>query len=206
MEWDMERLNSQIKFIMEIDRLKQVYRQTYLSDASRKENDTEHSWHLAVMAMLLGEYANEKIDVLKTMSMVLIHDIVEIDAGDTYAYDDAGNATKREREVAAADRIFNILPADQAKYLRNLWDEFEEDSTPEARFAHTLDHVQPVMLNDASGAKAWKEHAIKLSQVLKRNSSTAKGSEKLWEYTYNNFIEPNVKTGSIEKDIDYKLK
>jgi putative hydrolase of HD superfamily len=202
----MDRLNSQFEFIREIDGLKKISRQTYLSDGSRKENDTEHSWHLALMAVLLSEYANENVDLLRVITMVLVHDIVELDAGDTYAYDDAGNATKREREVAAADRIFNILPADQAKYLRNLWDEFEEDSTPEARFAHTLDHVQPVMLNDASGAKAWKEHAIKLSQVLKRNSSTAKGSEKLWEYTYNNFIEPNVKTGSIEKDIDYKLK
>ncbi len=202
----MDRLDSQFEFIREIDGLKKISRQTYLSDGSRKENDTEHSWHLALMAVLLSEYANENVDLLRVITMVLVHDIVELDAGDTYAYDDAGNATKHEREVAAADRIFNILPADQAKYLRNLWDEFEEDSTPEARFAHTLDHVQPVMLNDASGAKAWKEHAIKLSQVLKRNSSTAKGSEKLWEYTYNNFIEPNVKTGSIEKDIDYKLK
>ncbi len=202
----MDRLDSQFEFIREIDGLKKISRQTYLSDGSRKENDTEHSWHLALMAVLLSEYANENVDLLRVITMVLVHDIVELDAGDTYAYDEAGNATKREREVAAADRIFNILPADQAKYLRNLWDEFEEDSTPEARFAHTLDHVQPVMLNDASGAKAWKEHAIKLSQVLKRNSSTAKGSEKLWEYTYNNFIEPNVKTGSIEKDIDYKLK
>ena len=202
----MDRLDSQFEFIREIDGLKKISRQTYLSDGSRKENDTEHSWHLALMAVLLSEYANENVDLLRVITMVLVHDIVELDAGDTYAYDDAGNATKRERAVAAADRIFNILPADQAKYLRNLWDEFEEDSTPEARFAHTLDHVQPVMLNDASGAKAWKEHAIKLSQVLKRNSSTAKGSEKLWEYTYNNFIEPNVKTGSIEKDIDYKLK
>ena len=202
----MDRLDSQFEFIREIDGLKKISRQTYLSDGSRKENDTEHSWHLALMAVLLSEYANENVDLLRVITMVLVHDIVELDAGDTYAYDDAGNATKREREVAAADRIFNILPADQAKYLRNLWDEFEEDSTPEARFAHTLDHVQPVMLNDASGAKSWKEHAIKLSQVLKRNSSTAKGSEKLWEYTYNNFIEPNVKTGSIEKDIDYKLK
>ena len=180
----MDRLDSQFEFIREIDGLKKISRQTYLSDGSRKENDTEHSWHLALMAVLLSEYANENVDLLRVITMVLVHDIVELDAGDTYAYDDAGNATKREREVAAADRIFNILPADQAKYLRNLWDEFEEDSTPEARFAHTLDHVQPVMLNDASGAKAWKEHAIKLSQVLKRNSSTAKGSEKLWEYTY----------------------
>lgn len=202
----MDRLDSQFEFIREIDGLKKISRQTYLSDGSRKENDTEHSWHLALMAVLLSEYANKNVDLLRVIAMVLVHDIVELDAGDTYAYDEAGNATKREREVAAADRIFNILPADQAKYLRSLWDEFEEESTPEAEFAHTLDHVQPIMLNDASGAKAWKEHAVKLSQVLKRNSSTAKGSEKLWEYAYNNFIEPNVKTGSIEKDIDYKLK
>lgn len=202
----MDRLDSQFEFIREIDGLKKISRQTYLSDGSRKENDTEHSWHLALMAVLLSEYANENVDLLRVIAMVLVHDIVELDAGDTYAYDEAGNATKREREVAAADRIFNILPADQAKYLRSLWDEFEEESTPEAEFAHTLDHVQPIMLNDASGAKAWKEHAVKLSQVLKRNSSTAKGSEKLWEYAYNNFIEPNVKTGSIEKDTDYKLK
>lgn len=202
----MDRLDSQFEFIREVDGLKKITRQTYLRDGSRKENDTEHSWHLALMAVLLSEYANENVDLLRVITMVLVHDIVELDAGDTYAYDDAGNATKRERELAAADRIFNILPADQAKYLRSLWDEFEEEATPEAAFAHTLDHVQPVMLNDASGAKAWKEHAVKLSQVLKRNSSTAKGSEKLWEYTYNNFIEPNVRTGSIENDTDYKLK
>lgn len=202
----MDRLDRQFEFIREVDGLKKIYRQTYLSDGSRKENDTEHSWHLALMAVLLSEYSNKDVDLLRVVAMVLVHDIVELDAGDTYAYDDAGNATKRERELAAADRIFNILPADQAKYLRSLWDEFEEESTPEAAFAHTLDHVQPVMLNDASGAKAWKEHAVKLSQVLKRNGSTAKGSEKLWEYTYKNFIEPNVESGSIERDADYKLK
>ena len=202
----MDRLDSQFEFIREVDGLKKITRQTYLSDGSRKENDTEHSWHLALMAGLLSEYANENVDLLRVITMVLVHDIVELDAGDTYAYDDAGNATKRVRELAAADRIFNILPADQAKYLRSLWDEFEEESTPEAAFAHTLDHIQPVMLNDASGAKAWKEHAVKLSQVLNRNSSTAKGSNRLWEYTYNNFIEPNVKSGSIKEDTDYKLK
>ena len=196
MEGDMERLNSQIKFIMEIDRLKQVYRQTYLSDASRKENDTEHSWHLAVMAMLLGEYANEKIDVLKTMSMVLIHDIVEIDAGDTYAYDEAGNTTKRQRELKAADRLFRILPDDQADYFRGLWDEFEASETPEAKFALTLDKIQPLLLNDESGGISWKNNGIRLEQILKRNEQTPKGSEVLWDFC-KPILQKNVKNGNI---------
>ena len=196
MEWDMERLNSQIKFIMEIDRLKQVYRQTYLSDASRKENDTEHSWHLAVMAMLLGEYANEKIDVLKTMSMVLIHDIVEIDAGDTYAYDEAGNTTKRQRELKAADRLFRILPDDQADYFRGLLDEFEASETPEAKFALTLDKIQPLLLNDESGGISWKNNGIRLEQILKRNEQTPKGSEVLWDFC-KPILQKNVKNGNI---------
>ena len=196
MEWDMERLNSQIKFIMEIDRLKQVYRQTYLSDASRKENDTEHSWHLAVMAMLLGEYANEKIDVLKTMSMVLIHDIVEIDAGDTYAYDEAGNTTKRQRELKAADRLFRILPDDQADYFRAIWAEFEASKTPEAQFALTLDKTQPLLLNDESGGISWKNNGIRLEQILKRNEQTPKGSEVLWDFC-KPILQKNVKNGNI---------
>ena len=196
MEWDMERLNSQIKFIMEIDRLKQVYRQTYLSDASRKENDTEHSWHLAVMAMLLGEYANEKIDVLKTMSMVLIHDIVEIDAGDTYAYDEAGNTTKRQRELKAADRLFRILPDDQADYFRGLWDEFEAMETPEAKFANTLDKIQPVLLTDQAKGKSWLEHGVRREQILDRNARTHEGSETLWSYI-REIIERNVEDGFI---------
>ena len=147
----MDRLEQQMNFILEVDKLKKIGRQTYLSDGSRKENDAEHSWHLALMAILLGEHANEKVDVLKVVSLVLIHDIIEIDAGDTYAYDDEGNKTKREREEKAADRIFNLLPKDQAVYMRELWEEFEEGETPEARFALALDNVQPTMLNDASG-------------------------------------------------------
>ena len=139
------RLEKQLRFILEADKSKQVFRQTYLSDGTRKENDAEHSWHLALMCALLSEYANEPIDVAKTMIMVLIHDLIEIDAGDTYAYDEAGNATKRERELKAADRIFKLLPDDQAAWLRGLWEEFEEAETPEARFALALDKVQPVL-------------------------------------------------------------
>lgn len=143
----MTRLEQQMNFIQEIDKMKKIGRQTYLSDASRKENDAEHSWHLAMMCLILNEYANEEVDLLRTMSMVLIHDIIEIDAGDTYAYDEVGNKTKREREEKAAERIFRLLPEDQANYIRELWDEFEEARTKEAMFAHTLDKVQPTMLN-----------------------------------------------------------
>lgn len=187
-----------MEFVLEVDKLKKITRQTYLSDGSRKENDTEHSWHLALMCALLSEHANEKIDVVKTMLMVLIHDIVEIDAGDTYAYDAQGNTTKREREVKAADRIFNILPEDQAVYLRDLWEEFEEAQTPEAKFALTLDKVQPVMLNAASGGRSWREHEVELPQIMKRNEKTPEGSRALWEYIEKLILE-NVEKGNIKK-------
>lgn len=195
----MDRLDRQFGFIRETDGLKQVVRQSYLADASRRENDAEHSWHLALMAVLLSEYADKDIDVLRVVTMVLVHDIVELDAGDTYAYDNEGNATKREREVKAAERIFNILPEDQAAYLRSLWDEFEEQGTKEAKFANTLDKLQPLMLNHASGGKSWKEHSVKLSQVLNRNKNTAEGSKELWEYAKKNFIEPNVEKGMLKE-------
>lgn len=146
------------------------------------------------------EYANEKIDVLKTMTMLLIHDIVEIDAGDTYAYDEEAKKTQRERELAAADRIFGLLPHDQAEYMRGLWDEFEERRTPEAKFARTLDNVQPVMLNSASCGKSWQEKGVHLSQILKRNEHTMDGSEELWNYAFDNYIKPNVDAGKIKKD------
>lgn len=191
-----ERLKQQMEFILEVDKLKKIGRQSYLSDASRKENDAEHSWHLALMAVLLSEYANEDVDVLKVITMVLIHDIVEIDAGDTYAYDAAGNESKRQREEAAADRIFNILPKEQAEKMRALWEEFEECNTSEARFARALDNVQPVMLNDATDGKAWREHEVELNQVQKRNEKTKTGSQELWEYVTNLFYE-NVKKGNI---------
>lgn len=196
----MTRLEQQMNFIQEIDKMKKIGRQTYLSDTSRKENDAEHSWHLAMMCLILNEYANEEVDLLRTMSMVLIHDIIEIGAGDTYAYDEVGNKTKREREEKAAERIFRLLPEDQANYIRELWDEFEEARTKEAMFAHTLDKVQPTMLNAATDGKAWKEHEVKLSQILNRNKNTEKGSEILWNYSMEHFIEPNVKKGRILED------
>ena len=192
-----KRLDKQMEFIREIDKEKKIGRQTYLSDASRKENDAEHAWHMAIMAYLLAEYANEEIDVLKTIMMLLIHDLVEIDAGDTYAYDESGKATQWERELKAADRIFSLLPKEQGQKLRALWDEFEERETAEAKVARTMVNIQPMMLNDASDGLAWREHEVKLSQILKRNERTAEGSEALWEYAKENFIEPHVRKGDI---------
>lgn len=193
---DDERLQKQMDFILEIDRAKNIMRQTYLSDGMRKENDAEHSWHLAIMAFLLAEYANEDVNVLKVIKMVLIHDLVEIDAGDTYAYDMAGNKTKRAREEAAADRIFNILPSDQARQLRSLWEEFEAQETPEAKFAHALDKCQPILLNDASGGRSWKEHEVHSNQVLERNKKTPEGSRDIWKYV-SGLIEKNINNGNL---------
>lgn len=194
---DDKRIRQQFEFCLEMDKEKHIGRQTYLADGVRKENDAEHAWHMAVMTLVLSEYANEEIDVLKTISMLLIHDVVEIDAGDTYAYDEEGKKTQRQRELAAADRLFDLLPPDQAKKLRALWDEFEACKTPEAKFARTMDNIQPAMLNAAAGGKAWKEKGVHLSQILNRNQNTADGSETLWEYSRKNFIEPNVQNGQI---------
>lgn len=195
-----ERLQKQLEFILEVDKLKNIVRQNYLVNADRKENDAEHSWHLALMVCILSEYSNEKIDIAKTMFMVLIHDIVEIDAGDTYAYDEVANLSKRDRELKAAARIFGMLPEEQAVYARSLWDEFEEGITPEAKFANTLDKVQPLMLNSSTNGKAWREHGVKLSQVLKRNEHTGDGSKELWEYAYN-LIMDNVNQKNLINDI-----
>jgi len=191
------RLEQQMKFILEVDKLKFVNRQSYLSDGNRKENDAEHSWHLALMASLLYEYAEKELDLAKTMTMVLIHDIVEIDAGDTYAYDEAGNATKREREVKAAERIFNILPEDQALKMRNMWEEFEACESPEAKFAHVLDNAQPLMLNDATDGRAWRERKIKKSQVMQRNEKTKEGSKEMGDYVQE-IIDRNVENGNLK--------
>ena len=187
-----ERIEKQFEFLKEIDKEKNIFRQTYLADGMRKENDAEHAWHMALFVMVLSEYANEDIDVLKTMKIVLIHDLIEIYAGDTYAYDSKGNESKRGRELAAADRLFNILRKDQAEEFRALWDEFEENITPEARFANTMDKIQPLMLNNASEGRSWEEHGVHASQVYGRNEKTHLGSEELWKYADETFIRPNV--------------
>ncbi len=177
-------------FILEIDKSKQITRQTYISDGSRKENDAEHAWHLAVMVYLLKDYANEPVDVSKAMMMALVHDLVEIDAGDTYAYDEKAHESKAERENAAANRLFAMT--EKGKELELLWREFEALSSPEARFVKALDNIQPLMLNHATGGKAWKEHRVSLEQILKRNEVTPSGSRKLWDYAREHFIAPHV--------------
>ncbi|MBQ9504168.1 MAG: HD domain-containing protein [Lachnospiraceae bacterium] len=195
-----ERADRQFDFLLEIDKEKKIGRQTYLSDGSRKENDAEHAWHMAIMVLLLSEYSNEKIDVLRTVSMVLAHDLVEVYAGDTYAFDEKGKETQRERELEAADRLFGLLPEDQGVKFRALWDEFEAWETPEAKFAHAMDNFQPLMLNAATGGKSWQEHGIHLSQVLKRNGDSKLGSAELWDYAYENFIEPSIRSGVLKTD------
>ena len=198
---DEKRLEQQIAFCREIDKEKFVGRQTWLTGAVRKENDAEHAWHMAVMTALLSEYANEEIDVLRTMTMLLIHDLVEIYAGDTYAYDEEGKKTQKSREIAAADRLFQMLPEDQGKKFREIWEEFEAEKTPESRFARTIDNLQPMMLNAATDGKSWADRGIRLSQILGRNKNTAKGSEVLWEYAKENFLQPNLDKGRIVEDV-----
>lgn len=198
---DNERLEQQMAFCLEIDKEKFIGRQTYLTGADRRENDAEHAWHMAIMTILLSEYANEEIDVLRTVTMLLIHDLVEIDAGDTYAYDEEGKKTQKVRELAAADRIFQILPPDQGKKFREIWEEFEAQNTPESRFARTMDNLQPMMLNNATDGKSWAERGIRLSQILRRNRNTDKGSEALWKYAKENFLQPNLDKGRIVEDV-----
>lgn len=195
----MERLQKQMEFILEVDKVKQIVRQTYLTDGSRKENDAEHSWHLALMAVLLKEYANEEVNLEKVIPMVLIHDLVEIDAGDTYAYDQAGLKTQRECETKAADRIFGMLPEDQGTKFRDLWEEFEAYETAEAKFAHVLDNCQPLILNDASGGKSWQEHTVHKSQIYKRNEHTGEGSREIWEYM-KQLIDKHIQLGHVIDD------
>ena len=197
----MDRLERIVEFCRTIDREKFIQRKTYLTDGKRLENDAEHAWHLAVMALLLGEYSNAEIDLLRVVSMVLIHDLVEIYAGDTFAYDEAGMKTQKARESAAAARLFPILPDDLASRFRGLWDEFESDETAEAKFAHTLDNFQPMMLQAATDGRAWREGGRRLSEVLRRNTRTAEGSEALWNYAKENFIRPQIEKGHLKDDI-----
>jgi putative hydrolases of HD superfamily len=194
---DLQRLEQQISFISEVDKLKTIQRQTLLTDASRQENDAEHSWHLGLMAMVLSEYAaNRTIDLLHVLRMVLVHDLVEIDAGDTYCYDEAGYTDKAQRETTAADRIFNLLPSDQAAEIRALWDEFEASQTPEAKFANALDRLQPLMHNLFTHGQMWEKHGIVKSQVVSRNCKIADGAPDLWTFA-RDLIEKAVNDGHL---------
>lgn len=192
------RMEKQLAFCLEIDKVKNVFRQTHLSHNGRNENDAEHSWHMALMAYLLREYANEEVDIAKVMLMCLIHDIVEIDAGDTYAYDAEGLQTQKAREEAAKERIFSILPEDQRNELSALFDEFEAYETAESRFAHAMDNFQPLMLNDSNHGGDWQEHDITSEQIYRRQGKTKLGSEKLFEVT-DQIIQENIQKGNLKK-------
>ena len=192
-----ERFKKQLEFIIEIDKLKQIFRRTILMDGSRTENDAEHSWHLAVLALVLSEHAAEKnINVLHVVKMVLIHDLVEIDAGDTYLYDEQAAFDKAEREQKAADRIFALLPDDQAQEFRALWDEFEARTTPEAKFAAALDRFQPLLHNYETEGESWKKHGVTSGQVIKRGNHMKEGSPTLWEYA-EYLIQRSVEKGYL---------
>jgi putative hydrolase of HD superfamily len=195
-----KRLEQQIRFVREVDKLKTIERQTLITDASRQENDAEHSWHLALMALVLGEYAkDDAIDLLHVVRMVLVHDLVEIDAGDTYCYDRAGYADKAERETAAAERIFNLLPSDQAGEFRSLWDEFEAGKSAEARFANALDRLQPLMHNVFTEGRMWQKHGIRKSQVVDRNRKINEGAPDLWAFA-RDLIDKAVGRGQLAPD------
>ena len=193
-----DRLRKQLDFALEIDKEKNIFRQTHLSGHGRNENDAEHAWHMAIMAYLLREYANEKVDIARVMLMCLIHDIVEIDAGDTYAYDAEGLKTQKAREDKAKERIFSLLPEDQKEELTALFDEFEEYETAESRFAHAMDNLQPLMLNNSNGGDDWKEHQVTAEQVYGRQSKTKLGSEKLFEVV-DQIIKENIRSGKIRE-------
>ena len=193
-----ERLKKQLEFALEIDKEKNILRQTHLSGHGRRENDAEHAWHMAVMAYLLKEYSNEPIDIAKVMIMCLIHDVVEIDAGDTYAYDETALKTQKAREDAAKERIFSLLPEDQKKELIALFDEFEAYESPESKFAHSMDNLQPLMLNNSNDGGDWKEHQVHADQVYGRQKLSRLGSEKLYE-VIDQIIKDNIKKGKIKE-------
>ena len=182
---------------MEIDKEKEIYRQTHITGLKRKENDAEHAWHMAIMAYILREYSNKDLDILKVILMCLIHDIVEIDAGDTYAYDSVNLETQKKRENIAKERIFSLLPDEQKTEMISLFDEFEENITPEANFAHAMDNLQPLILNDSNNGADWREHGIYAQQVFNRQINTKKGSQKLYEIT-EMIIKSNIKKGNLK--------
>ena len=192
-----ERLKKQLDFALEIDKEKNIFRQTHLSGHGRNENDAEHAWHMAIMAYLLQEYSNEPVDITRVMLMCLIHDVVEIDAGDTYAYDAEGLKTQKAREEAAKERIYSLLPEDQKKELAAIFDEFEESKTPESKFAHAMDNLQPLMLNNSNDGGDWREHGVSAKQVYGRQDRTKVGSEKLYEIT-EQIIKKHVEKGNLK--------
>lgn len=193
-----ERLRKQLQFSLEIDKEKNIFRQTHLSGHGRNENDAEHAWHMAIMAYLLREYANEKIDITRVMLMCLIHDIVEIEAGDTYAYDTENLKTQKAREDAAKEKLYSMLPEDQKQELIALFDEFEAGETAESKYAHAMDNLQPLILNSSNDGGDWKEHGVTAEQVYGRQSRTKLGSEKLFEIT-DDIIREHIKRGSIRE-------
>ncbi|MBQ6591732.1 MAG: HD domain-containing protein [Solobacterium sp.] len=193
-----ERLKKQLAFALEIDKEKNVFRQTHLSGQGRNENDAEHAWHMAVMAYLLKEYANEEIDIAKTMIMCLIHDIVEIDAGDTYAYDPEAKKTQKEREQRAKERLFGMLPENQKEELTALFEEFEALQSPEARFVRAMDNLQPLLLNNSNDGGDWKAHGVSAEQVYARQRQTKAGSEILYEVT-DDILQENIRKGNLKK-------
>lgn len=193
-----ERLRKQLDFALEVDKEKNIFRQTHLSGHGRNENDAEHAWHMALMAYLLKEYSNEPVDIAKVMLMCLIHDVVEIDAGDTYAYDADDLKTQKEREDRAKERIFSLLPEDQKADLIALFDEFEAYETPESKYAHAMDNLQPLILNNSNGGSDWKEHGVTSSQVYGRQSKTKLGSEKLYQEVVDKIIKEQIRKGNIK--------
>lgn len=190
-------MRRQLDFALTIDKEKNIFRQTHLSGHGRNENDAEHAWHMAVMAYLLREYANEKVDIAKVMLMCLIHDIVEIEAGDTYAYDTENLKTQKAREDAAKEKLYSILPEDQKREFIALFDEFEAYATPEAKFAHTMDNLQPLLLNNSNGGGDWKEHQVSAAQVYGRQARSREGSEQLFA-VIDTIIQENIKKGSLK--------
>lgn len=190
-----QRLQQQMAFIRELDQLKHINRRSLLLDKSRMENSAEHSWHVAMAVWLLAEHSDEEIDSAKVMKMMMIHDIVEIDAGDTYVYDPEAMKEKAKLEIQAADRLFNMLPADQALQLRTIWDEFEAGETAEARFAGAVDRLLPVTHNHGTDGKSWKDHHVSVEQILNQNQTIAKGSQSLWQLAKNMILEAASKAG-----------
>ena len=194
-----DKLRKQLEFILEIDKEKNILRQTHLSGNGRRENDAEHAWHMTIMAYLLKDYSNEPVDITKVMIMCLIHDIVEIDAGDTYAYDEERLKTQKAREDAAKERIFSLLPEEQKKELIELFDEFEDFQTAESKFAHAMDNLQPLLLNNSNDGGDWRAHDVIASQVYGRQSKTKLGSERLYE-VIDRILKENMDKGNIKEE------